>query len=290
MPLPTINPTKTSAWSKLQKHYKETQSQRLQDLFERDPKRGEQFRISWNDFYVDFSKNHLTQKTLALLNELSEECQLNKAISHYFGGSMINATEGRAVLHTALRAPSNQDVRVDGENIIPGVHAVIDQIKSFSQEVIDGKITSSTGQPFTDVVNIGIGGSDLGPVMITEALAHYKTHLNLHYMSNVDGDHVTEILQNVKPETTLFVVVSKSFTTQETLSNATTAKQWLVDALGEQAVADHFVAVSTNLTMINDFGIDPQNVFPMNRLGGGTIFVVECRWPIDCIGHWPRSI
>ena len=176
-------------------------------------------------------------------------------MTHYFGGSKINATEGRAVLHTALRTTKNQDVRVDGENIIPGVHAVIDQIKSFSQGVIDGNITSSTGQPFTDVVNIGIGGSDLGPVMITEALAHYKTHLNLHYMSNVDGDHVSEILQNVKPETTLFVVVSKSFTTQETLSNATTAKQWLIDSPGEQAVADPFVAVSPHLTKNKEFGI-----------------------------------
>ena len=150
---------------------------------------------------------------------------------------------------------------MDGENIIPGVHAVIDQIKSFSQGVIDGAITSCSGQPFTDVVNIGIGGSDLGPVMITKALAYYKTHLNLHFMSNVDGDHVMEVLQNIKPETTLFVVVSKSFTTQETLSNANTAKQWLVDALGKESVANHFVAVSTNLSMINDFGIDSKMCF-----------------------------
>jgi len=241
----------------------------LQNLFEADPKRGEQFRICWDDFYVDFSKNHLTNETLNLLTELAEECQLKEAISLYFGGSIINVTEGRSVLHTALRSPSSQDVRVNGENIILGVHAVINKIKSFSQGVIDGKIKSSSGQPFTDVVNIGIGGSDLGPVMINEALAHYKTHLNLHYMSNVDGDHVMEVLQSVNPETTLFVVVSKSFTTQETLSNATTAKQWLVDALGEKAVTDHFVAVSTNLTMINDFGIDPQNVFPMNDWVGG---------------------
>ena len=241
----------------------------MQNLFEGDPKRGEQFRISWDDFYVDFSKNHLTQKTLALLIELAEECQLNKAMTHYFGGSKINVTEGRAVLHTALRTPKNQYVRVDGENIIPGVYAVIDQMKNFSQGVIDGTITSSSGQPFTDVVNIGIGGSDLGPVMITEALAYYKTHLNLHFMSNVDGDHVMEVLQNIKPETTLFVVVSKSFTTQETLSNANTAKQWLVDALGKESVANHFVAVSTNLSLIKDFGIDPQNVFPLNDWVGG---------------------
>ena len=241
----------------------------MQDLFERDAKRGEQFRICWDDFYIDFSKNHLTQETLTLLTELAEECQLEEAKSHYFSGSKINASEGRSVLHTALRAPGNHDVRVDGENIIPGIHAVIDQIKNFSQGVIDGTITSSSGLPFTDVVNIGIGGSDLGPVMVTEALAHYKTHLNLHFMSNVDGDHVMEVLQKVKPETTLFVVVSKSFTTQETLSNATSAKQWVVDSLGEQAVSDHFVAVSTNLTKINDFGIDPQNVFPMNDWVGG---------------------
>ena len=241
----------------------------MQDLFERDAKRGEQFRICWDDFYVDFSKNHLTQKTVSLLTQLAEECQLKKAMSNYFGGSKINTTEGRAVLHTALRAPKNHDVRVDGENIIPGIHVVINQIKSFSQGVIDGAIRSSSGQPFTDVVNIGIGGSDLGPVMVTEALAHYKTNLNLHFMSNVDGDHVMEILKKVKPETTLFVVVSKSFTTQETLSNATSAKQWVVDALGEQAVSDHFVAVSTNLTMINDFGINPKNVFPMNDWVGG---------------------
>ncbi|GIR81291.1 MAG: hypothetical protein CM15mP83_0170 [Flavobacteriaceae bacterium] len=175
---------------------------------------------------------------------------------------------------------------MDNENIIPGVHAVIDQIKSFSQGVIDGSITSSNGQAFTDVVNIGIGGSDLGPVMITEALAYYKTHLNLHFMSNVDGDHVTEVLQNVNPETTLFVVVSKSFTTQETLSNATTAKQWLVDALGEKAVANHFVAVSTNLQMINDFGIDPNNVFPMNDWVGGRFFLVERCRTIDCPRCW----
>ena len=241
----------------------------MQDLFERDAKRGEQFRICWDDFYIDFSKNHLTQETLALLTELAEECQLEEAKSHYFSGSKINASEGRSVLHTALRAPVNHDVRVDGKNIIPGIHAVIDQIKNFSQGVIDGTITSSSGLPFTDVVNIGIGGSDLGPVMVTEALAHYKTHLNLHFMSNVDGDHVMEVLQKVKPETTLFVVVSKSFTTQETLSNATSAKQWVIDSLGEQAVSDHFVAVSTNLTKINDFGIDPQNVFPMNDWVGG---------------------
>ena len=241
----------------------------MQELFEEDPTRGEQFRISWDDFYVDFSKNHLTQETLALLTELAEECKLKEAMKHYFGGSMINATEGRAVLHTALRASRKHDVRVDGINIIPGIHMVIDQIKSFSQGVIDGTILSSSEQPFTDVVNIGIGGSDLGPVMVTEALAHYKTHLNLHFVSNVDGDHVMEVLQNLTPETTLFVVVSKSFTTQETLTNATTAKQWLVDALGKEAVVDHFVAVSTNLTMINGFGIDPKNVFPMNDWVGG---------------------
>jgi glucose-6-phosphate isomerase len=238
-------------------------------LFAADAKRGETLRICWEDFYVDYSKNLMTDETLALLLELAEECQLKEAMENYFGGDVINATEGRAVLHTALRAPSPADVRVHGENIIPEVHAVIEKIQSFSQGVIDGTRTSSTGQAFTDVVNIGIGGSDLGPVMITEALEHYKNHLRLHFISNVDGDHVMEVLKKVNPETTLFVVVSKSFTTQETLTNASTAKAWLVDALGDNAVADHFVAVSTNLPMINSFGINPDNVFPMNDWVGG---------------------
>jgi glucose-6-phosphate isomerase len=269
MPLPKINPTTTAAWSKLQKHFRETKANRLQDLFAADAKRGETLRICWEDFYVDYSKNLMTDETLALLLELAEECQLKEAMENYFGGDVINATEGRAVLHTALRAPSTADVRVHGENIIPEVHAVVEKIQSFSQGVIDGTTTSSTGQAFTDVVNIGIGGSDLGPVMITEALEHYKNHLRLHFISNVDGDHVMEVLKKVNPETTLFVVVSKSFTTQETLTNASTAKAWLVDALGDNAVADHFVAVSTNLPMINSFGINPDNVFPMNDWVGG---------------------
>jgi glucose-6-phosphate isomerase len=200
---------------------------------------------------------------------LVKETGLEDARKAYFSGDTINQTEGRAVLHTALRAKEDADIRVNGENVVPKVYAVRAKIKAFTNAIITGEQKSSTGQAFTDVVNIGIGGSDLGPAMITEALTYYKNHLNVHFMSNVDGDHVMEVLKKVNPATTLFVVVSKTFTTQETLSNATTAKKWLVEALGENAVADHFVAVSTNLAAIYAFGIQSENVFPMNDWVGG---------------------
>ena len=269
MSLPKINPTQTQAWKKLQAHHKEIQNTKLQSLFESDSQRGSQFKIEWEDFYVDFSKNHLNAKTRELLVELAQECELPTAIKKYFGGQRINVTENRAVLHTALRADKSKKVLFDNENVVPEVHKVLDKIDLFCASVIDGVAQGATGKAFTDVVNIGIGGSDLGPVMVTEALAHYRNHLGLHFISNVDGDHVQEILKKVNPETTLFVVVSKSFTTQETLANATTAKKWLTDVLGEDAVAAHFVAVSTNLPMIDAFGIAPDNVFPMNDWVGG---------------------
>ncbi|MGB0260337.1 MAG: glucose-6-phosphate isomerase [Flavobacteriaceae bacterium] len=269
MPLPKINPTQTKAWKKLEAHHREIQDTKLQSLFETDSQRGAQFKIEWEDFYVDFSKNHLNAHTLELLDQLAQECQLSTAIEQYYGGERINVTENRAVLHTALRADASKQILFDNENVVPEVHMVLDKIDRFCASVIDGKKLGATGKKFTDVVNIGIGGSDLGPVMVTEALEHYRNHLGLHFISNVDGDHVQEILKKVDPETTLFVVVSKSFTTQETLANATTAKKWLTDALGTDAVAAHFVAVSTNLPMIDAFGIDPDNVFPMNDWVGG---------------------
>ena len=218
---------------------------------------------------MDYSKNHLDNDIKEALVSLAKEVGLEDARAAYFGGEAINQTEGRAVLHTALRAKAAADIRVDGESVVPEVYAVREQIRTFSQSVIDGSRKSSSGQAFTAVVNIGIGGSDLGPAMITEALAYYKNHLDVYFISNVDGDHVMEVLKKVNPATTLFVVVSKTFTTQETLSNATTAKKWLVDALGESAVADHFVAVSTNLPAIDAFGIQSENVFPMNDWVGG---------------------
>lgn len=267
MSLPKTNPTTTSSWDKLAQLAKDTRT--LQHYFADDTSRAEQFSIAWESFFVDYSKNHIDKDIQAALLGLAKEMGLADARKAYFSGETINQTEGRAVLHTALRAKEDADIRVDGENVVPEVYAVRAKIKAFANAVIAGERKSSMGQAFTDVVNIGIGGSDLGPAMITEALTYYKNHLNVHFMSNVDGDHVMEVLKKVNPATTLFVVVSKTFSTQETLTNATTAKQWLVDALGTAAVGDHFVAVSTNLAAIDAFGIQSENVFPMNDWVGG---------------------
>ena len=267
MSFPKTNPTTTPSWKKLMELA--SNSKTLQAYFAEDDARAKQFSVEWNQFFVDYSKNHMDNDIKEALVSLAKEVGLEDARAAYFGGEAINQTEGRAVLHTALRAKATADIRVDGENVVPEVYDVREQIRTFSQSVIDGSRKSSSGQAFTAVVNIGIGGSDLGPAMITEALAYYKNHLDVHFISNVDGDHVMEVLKKVNPATTLFVVVSKTFTTQETLSNATTAKKWLVEALGESAVADHFVAVSTNLPAIGAFGIQSENVFPMNDWVGG---------------------
>ena len=267
MSLPKTNPTITNSWNKLAQLAKDSKT--LQHYFADDASRAAQFSIAWDSFFVDYSKNHIDKDIQAALLGLAKEVGLEDARKAYFSGETINQTEGRAVLHTALRAKENADIRVNSENVMPEVYAVRAKIKAFANAVITGERKSSTGQAFTDVVNIGIGGSDLGPAMITEALTYYKNHLNVHFMSNVDGDHVMEVLKKVNPATTLFVVVSKTFSTQETLTNATTAKQWLVDALGTAAVGDHFVAVSTNLASINAFGIQSENVFPMNDWVGG---------------------
>lgn len=267
MSFPKINPTTTNSWKKLTKLAANRKT--LQTYFAEDDSRAKQFSIEWDQFFVDYSKNQMDSDIKEALVSLANEVGLEEARAAYFGGEAINQTEGRAVLHTALRAKAGADIRVDGENVVPEVYTVRQQIRTFSQSVIDGSRKSSSGQAFTTVVNIGIGGSDLGPAMITEALAYYKNHLDVHFISNVDGDHVMEVLKKVNPATTLFVVVSKTFTTQETLSNATTAKKWLVEALGESAVAEHFVAVSTNLPAIGAFGIQSENVFPMNDWVGG---------------------
>ena len=267
MSLPKTNPKTTNSWKKLAQFAKAPKT--LQNYFAEDASRAEQFSIVWDSFFVDYSKNHIDKDIQSALLGLAEEVGLEDARKAYFSGETINQTEGRAVLHTALRAKESADIRVDDENVVPEVYAVKAKIKAFTNAIIKGERKSSTGQAFTDVVNIGIGGSDLGPAMITEALAYYKNHLNVYFMSNVDGDHVMEVLKKVNPATTLFVVVSKTFSTQETLTNATTAKKWLVDALGPDAVSDHFVAVSTNLPAIDTFGIQSKNVFPMNDWVGG---------------------
>ncbi|MFO8147463.1 MAG: glucose-6-phosphate isomerase [Gillisia sp.] len=264
-----IDPTKTEAWKKLNKHFSDIRELEMKNLFQEDPQRAEDLKIEWEDFYVDFSKNRITVETQEFLLKLAEECGLKEAIKSYFKGDTINKTENRPVLHTALRVPQNEEVIVDGENVIPEVYAVKDKIRKFSTEVINGVLKGHTGLAFTDIVNIGIGGSDLGPAMVTESLKFYKNHLNLHYISNVDGDHVHETLQNLNPETTLFLIVSKTFTTQETLSNANTARAWLKRTAPDEAVSKHFVAVSSNIEKVKDFGIDPENIFPMWDWVGG---------------------
>ena len=269
MALPKVNPSQTEAWQNIQSHFEKMQATSMKDLFASDAKRAEKFHIQWNDFLIDYSKNIVNQETLDLLLNLANEVDLKQAISSYFQGDTINQTENRAVLHTALRAKESTNVLVDGVNVMPEVYSVKNKIKNFSNEVISGNKKGFTGKPFTDIVNIGIGGSDLGPAMIVEALQFYKNHLNVHFVSNVDGDHVNEVIKKLNPETTLFVVVSKTFTTQETLSNAETIRSWFLQSASQEDVAKHFVAVSTNIQKVTEFGINPDNVFPMWDWVGG---------------------
>jgi glucose-6-phosphate isomerase len=269
MALHNTNPTKTVAWGKLQNHFQEMQNASMSAMFSADNTRTTQFNIQWNDFLIDYSKNIINQDTVQLLLELANESQLKEAISSYFEGDLINQTENRAVLHTALRAPSTANILVDGENVIPEVVAVKSKIESFTNEIVNGVRKGFTGKPFTDVVNIGIGGSDLGPAMVVEALQYYKNHLNVHFVSNVDGDHVNEVIKKLDPETTLFVIVSKTFTTQETLTNSETIREWFLKSASQEDIAKHFVAVSTNIQRVTEFGINPDNVFPMWDWVGG---------------------
>lgn len=269
MALGKTNPTQTKAWNDLASHFTTAKEDQILELFKAENNRAEDFFIQWDDFAFDYSKNCISDKTRALLLELANEVNLKDAIDKYFSGAIINETENRAVLHTALRANPSADIKVDGENVMAEVASVKAKIKAFSNAVISGSKKGYTGKTFTDVVNIGIGGSDLGPAMVVEALAYYQNHLKMHFVSNVDGDHVSEVIKGLNPETTLFVVVSKTFTTQETLSNATTIKNWFLETASEADVAQHFAAVSTNLEAIENFGIDLENVFPMWDWVGG---------------------
>lgn len=269
MPLNTINPTQTAAWQKLQAHFDANKDLRMQDLFAQDVQRTEKFHLEWNDFLFDYSKNRITAETMTLLNELAIEMGLSTAIEKYVGGDLINQTENRAVLHTALRSKEMSPLLVDGLDIRTEIASVKAKMKDFSERIISGTHKGFTGKSITDVVNIGIGGSDLGPAMLADALAYYQNHLNVHFVSNVDGDHVQEVLKKVNPETTLFVIVSKTFTTQETLTNAQTIREWFLKAGSEADIAKHFVAVSTNLQKVQAFGIAPENTFPMWDWVGG---------------------
>lgn len=268
MSLKKINPTQTKSWKKLLKHFESIKNKKIVDLLD-SRKSPVKFNLVWDDFIIDISKNLTDNTTLELLLELADECNLGDAILKQFRGDSINETENRAVLHTAVRTFKKDSINIDGKDIIPSIFETREKIKTFTNNILNGNLKGATGKSFTDVVNIGIGGSDLGPVMVVEALKHYCTKLNTHFVSNVDGDHVYEVIKNLNPETTLFIVVSKTFTTQETLSNANTIKSWLTKQLGESSVSKHFAAVSTNQKAIKEFGINPENVFPMNDWVGG---------------------
>lgn len=266
-----INPTQTAAWQALQKHFDEMKDVTIADLFAKDGDRFSKFSATFDDqMLVDYSKNRITEETLAKLQDLAKECDLAGAIKSMFSGEKINRTENRAVLHVALRNRSNTPILVDGKDVMPEVNAVLEKMKTFSEAIISGEWKGYTGKAITDVVNIGIGGSDLGPYMVTEALRPYKNHLNMHFVSNVDGTHIAEVLKKVNPETTLSLVASKTFTTQETMTNAHSARDWFLKAAGdEKHVAKHFAALSTNAKAVGEFGIDTANMFEFWDWVGG---------------------
>ncbi|MEM6318363.1 MAG: glucose-6-phosphate isomerase [Bacteroidota bacterium] len=269
--LKRINPTETAAWQALTAHFAKVEEVQMKDLFAQNTQRFEQFSTTFEDILVDYSKNLLTQETLDLLLQLAEEVDLADAIQQMYSSEAINETEQRAVLHVALRNQSNDPIVMDGADVMPEVNKVLQQIADFSTDLLDGKLRGYTGSPITDIVNIGIGGSDLGLVMTTEALKPYwHPNIKVHYVSNVDGSHIAETLKNLSQETTLFVIASKSFTTQETMTNAQTARAWFLEyAVNESAIADHFVAVSTNAEAVKAFGIAPENMFPFWDWVGG---------------------
>ncbi|MFK5926236.1 MAG: glucose-6-phosphate isomerase [Desulfuromusa sp.] len=263
--------TQLTAWKNLQAHYQNIEALHMRDLFAEDPQRFEKFSLKFNTILFDFSKHRITATTLRLLLELAKQAEVQKKIDGMFAGERINITEQRPVLHVALRNRSNRSILVDGQDVMPQVNAVLDKMRNFCKQIRDGHWLGATEMPITDIVNIGIGGSDLGPLMVTEALKPYgHKRLNVHFVSNVDATHLTETLRQLQPETTLFLIASKTFTTQETMTNAHSARQWLLQQLkNKAAVARHFVAISTNREKVIDFGIDPDNMFEFWDWVGG---------------------
>ncbi len=265
------NPTETNAWKSLQAHYEQMKEVQMRDLFDADPNRFRQFSFRMDNLLVDCSKNIVTNKTMQLLYDLARETNLLDGINKMFEGEMINETEGRSVLHVALRNRSNNPIHVNGENVMPAVNRVLEQMTGFVKKIHEKNWKGYTGKAITDVVNIGIGGSDLGAVMVTEALKPYwKEGIKPHFVSNIDGTHIAETLKRLSPETTLFIIASKSFTTQETMTNAFSARKWFLEASqSEAAVSKHFVAVSTNTVAVTEFGIAPDNMFEFWSWVGG---------------------
>ena len=269
--LKNINPTQTQAWKALTAHFESAQDMDMKELFAQDTKRFERFSTRFgSDILVDYSKNLIDTETMQHLFALANETEVKSAIEAMFGGDAINKTEGRSVLHTALRNRSDKPVMVDGKDVMPAVNAVLAKMELFTHRIVSGEWKGYTGKAITDVVNIGIGGSDLGPYMVTEALTPYKTRLNMHFVSNVDGTHIVETLKPLNPETTLFLVASKTFTTQETMTNAHSARDWFLAEAGDSAhVAKHFAALSTNAASVAEFGIDTDNMFEFWDWVGG---------------------
>lgn len=269
--LKRMNPTRTQSWPRLRDHHKKTATLHMKDMFKADEARFHKFSLRFNDILLDYSKNRITEETMDLLMGLVREIDLADAIEQMFTGAPINETEGRAVLHTALRNRSNTPVMVDGKDVMPDINRVLAKMKQFSDRVRSGDWVGYTGKRITDIVNIGIGGSDLGPVMVAECLKPYaKAGLNLHFVSNVDATHIAETLKQIAPETTLFMIASKTFTTQETMTNAFTARKWFVELVGDESViAKHFIALSTNAEKVKAFGIDPENMFEFWDWVGG---------------------
>lgn len=261
--LNSINFTQTPAFKKLKAHHRTISKKHLKDLFVEDKSRFKKFSIRFNDILLDYSKNNINRRTIGYLTDLAKECDLSSAIEQMFNGEKINQTENRSVLHVALRNRSNTPIFVEGKDVMPEVNDVLEKIKTFSGKVISGAWKGYSNKSITDIVNIGIGGSDLGPVMVTEALKAYKKkNINIHFVSNVDGTHIVETLNKVNPETTLFMIASKTFTTQETMTNALSARDWfLQSAVNEEFVKKHFVAISTSQNLVEKFGIDPANMF-----------------------------
>ena len=259
---PTIKPVETVAWRLLTAHFLEMQATTLRELFASDPERFNSYHLQMNDILVDFSKTHVNDDTLKLLMKLADECELGDAIAAMFAGEAINQTEKRPVLHVALRNRSNSPMQITGNDVMPEVNKVLHQMKNFSDNLLNGTWKGYSGKPINTIVNIGIGGSDLGPLMVTEALKPYHKNIKPYFVSNVDGTHIAETLKNVDHETTLFIIASKTFTTQETMTNAESAKSWFLEKSGAKGdVAKHFVAVSTNSKEVSKFGIAPENMF-----------------------------
>ncbi len=269
--LERINPTTTKAWKKLSAHFNDIQSIHIKSLFENDSNRFNEFSLKQKDIFLDYSKNRITAESIALLVELADELNLKDGIQKMFDGEVINETENRAVLHTALRQQSDKKILVENEDIIPQIRYVQNKMKSFINRFHNGDVLGYSGKALKTIVNIGIGGSDLGPVMVTEALKPYwKKDLKAHFVSNVDASHIAEVLKRVDPETTLFIIASKTFTTQETMTNAHTARNWFLENGGtSDRIKNHFIALSTNEEAVRAFGISSENVFGFwNWVGG----------------------